>query len=136
MFLSLFTDAGLHSITKDQSDLTSLKLVKLKSLTSGCLSYVESRALKIVSLKGSSNIHFEGKAFFSSTTAFGGKNKNIKLLSYSPEVVCFVELFTTQSRLLTTLKKKPFENIVGKGENAGYIPKKNLFLSYIYFVVC
>ena len=26
--------------------------------------------------------------------------------------------FTTQSRLLTTLKKKPFENI-GKGENAG-----------------
>ena len=28
-------------------------------------------------------------------------------------------LFTTQSRLLTTLGKKPFENIVGKGENAG-----------------
>ena len=27
--------------------------------------------------------------------------------------------FTTQSRLLTTPKKKPFENIVGKGENAG-----------------
>ena len=27
--------------------------------------------------------------------------------------------FTTQSRLLTTLKKKPFANIVGKGENAG-----------------
>ena len=27
--------------------------------------------------------------------------------------------FTTQSRLLTTLKKKPFENDVGKGENAG-----------------
>ena len=25
----------------------------------------------------------------------------------------------TQSRLLTTLKKKPFENIEGKGENAG-----------------
>ena len=25
---------------------------------------------------------------------------------------------TTQSRLLTTLEKKPFENIVGKGENA------------------
>ena len=28
-------------------------------------------------------------------------------------------LFTTQSRLLTTLKEKAFENIVGKGENAG-----------------
>ena len=27
--------------------------------------------------------------------------------------------FTAQSRLLTTLGKKPFENIVGKGENAG-----------------
>ena len=26
--------------------------------------------------------------------------------------------FTTQSRLLTTLRKKPFENIVGKRENA------------------
>ena len=26
---------------------------------------------------------------------------------------------TTQSRLSTTLYKKPFENIVGKGENAG-----------------
>ena len=30
-----------------------------------------------------------------------------------------LKLFTTQSRLLTTLRKKPFENIVGKGENAG-----------------
>ena len=28
------------------------------------------------------------------------------------------ELFTTQSRLLTTPRKKPFENIVEKGENA------------------
>ena len=28
---------------------------------------------------------------------------------------CFL-LLTTQSRLLTTLKKKPFENIVGKGK--------------------
>ena len=28
-------------------------------------------------------------------------------------------IFTTQSRLLTTPTKKPFENIVGKGENAG-----------------
>ena len=29
------------------------------------------------------------------------------------------KLCTTQSRLLTTLKKKPLENIVGEGENAG-----------------
>ena len=29
------------------------------------------------------------------------------------------EPLTTQSRLLTTLKNYPFENIVGKGENAG-----------------
>ena len=28
-------------------------------------------------------------------------------------------LFTTQSRLLTTMKKKTFENIVGKEQNAG-----------------
>ena len=28
-------------------------------------------------------------------------------------------LCTTQSRLLTTLKKKSFKNIVGNGENAG-----------------
>ena len=27
--------------------------------------------------------------------------------------------FTTQCLLLTTLRKKPYENIVGKGENAG-----------------
>ena len=30
-----------------------------------------------------------------------------------------IQLFTTQSRLLTTLKRKAYENIVGKGENAG-----------------
>ena len=30
-----------------------------------------------------------------------------------------IKIFTTQSRLLMTLKKKAFENIVGKGENAG-----------------
>ena len=29
------------------------------------------------------------------------------------------KLFTIQFRLLTTLYKKPFEKIVGKGENAG-----------------
>ena len=31
----------------------------------------------------------------------------------------FYEVFTTQSRLFTTLKKKPFENFEGNGENAG-----------------
>ena len=31
----------------------------------------------------------------------------------------FLELFTTQSRLLMTLRKRPFKNIVGKGEIAG-----------------
>ena len=57
-------------------------------------------------------------------------------------------IFTTQSQLLTTLTKKPFRNIVGKGENAGNqhfllfhnvfyrFHKEFLFLSYIYFVVC
>ena len=28
--------------------------------------------------------------------------------------------FTAQCQLLTTMRKKPFVNIVGKGENAGY----------------
>ena len=32
---------------------------------------------------------------------------------------CSFQLFTRQSRLLTTLEKKPFENIAGEGENAG-----------------
>ena len=34
---------------------------------------------------------------------------------------CFMisDLFTTQSQLLTTLSKTPFENIEEKGENAG-----------------
>ena len=36
---------------------------------------------------------------------------------YNTEVEC--ELFITQSQLLTTLYKKPFQNIVGKRENAG-----------------
>ena len=30
-----------------------------------------------------------------------------------------INSFTSQSQLLMTLKKKPFENIVGKGHNAG-----------------
>ena len=54
--------------------------------------------------------------------------------------------FTTQSGLLTTLYKRPFEKIVGKGENADnqhflLFPQcfqlfPFLSLSYIYFVVC
>ena len=39
------------------------------------------------------------------------------------QIVCILlaklQLFTTQSRLSMILRKKPFENIVGKGENAG-----------------
>ena len=58
------------------------------------------------------------------------------------------EHFTTQTQLLTTLKKKSFENIVGKGENAVssifsffqdifyQSQKEFLFLIYIYFVIC
>ena len=44
----------------------------------------------------------------------------------------FYFLFTTQSELLTTLKKKPFENIVGKGENADdqhFLPFAQCFLT-------
>ena len=44
----------------------------------------------------------------------------INLLSLN-ELICqgFAYLFSTQSQLLMTMKKKPFENIVGKEENAG-----------------
>ena len=35
------------------------------------------------------------------------------------ETFANAQLVTTQSRLLTTLCQKPFENIMGKGENAG-----------------
>ena len=57
-------------------------------------------------------------------------------------------LFTTQSRLLTTLYMRPFENIVGKGQNAGnqhfllfpqfFCPFQNKFqfLSHNYFCFC
>ena len=40
--------------------------------------------------------------------------------------------FTTQSQLLTTLYKKPLQNIVGKGENAGNQPLL-LFLESLGF---
>ena len=39
-------------------------------------------------------------------------------------------LFTTQSRLLMTLKKK--KNIVGNGENAGNLPKTNFNFSFTF----
>ena len=44
-----------------------------------------------------------------------------------------IELFTTDFQLLTTLKKKSFENIVGKGENAGnqhFLPFPQCFLPF------
>ena len=40
-----------------------------------------------------------------------------------------VKLFTTQSRLLRTLKKNALENIEGKGEH----PVKHIFLFPQYF---
>ena len=53
--------------------------------------------------------------------------------------------FNTQSRLLMTLKKKPFENIMKKGENAGtniftfshnvFYPSKSNFSISIIFVL-
>ena len=56
-------------------------------------------------------------------------------------------MLSTQFRLLTILRKKPLENIVGKGENAGNqhfvlfqqcfnLIKGRNHLSYTYFVVC
>ena len=57
------------------------------------------------------------------------------------------ELFTTHSRILTTLLKEPFENIMVKGENVvtsifffSYnvfycFQNKFQFLGYVYFVV-
>ena len=40
-------------------------------------------------------------------------------LEYFLHIKRLVSLFTAQSQLLTPLEKKAFENIVGKGENAG-----------------
>ena len=49
--------------------------------------------------------------FYCFSKAFSAKAVNFNKLRFL--------FFTTQSRLLTTLKKGPFENIVGKEENAG-----------------
>ena len=42
-------------------------------------------------------------------------------------------LFTRQSRLLTTLKKKPFENTMGKGENASN--QHSLFFPTVFSIL-
>ena len=44
------------------------------------------------------------------------------------------QLLTTRSRLLMTLRKKPFVNIVGKGENAGN--QHFLFFPFLLFPQC
>ena len=41
------------------------------------------------------------------------------LTTFKLDLILRLKLFTTQSRLLTTLTQRPFENIMGKGENAG-----------------
>ena len=46
------------------------------------------------------------------------RNNNI-ILSIKSQAKLKGHFITLQSRLLTTLKKKAFKNIVGKGENAG-----------------
>ena len=59
----------------------------------------------------------------SKLVAFAGDQKNM-----TKKLKCFQDFFffkghlllTTQSRLLTNPRKKRFENIVGKGETAGY----------------
>ena len=53
------------------------------------------------------------KAFFSR----GVKSWDCVAMGLKPYVTCY--LFTTQSQHLTTPIEKPFENIMGKGENAG-----------------
>ena len=44
-----------------------------------------------------------------------------------------VKPFTTQSRLLTTLRKEPFENLVGNGENAGNQHSLNFPQCFLHF---
>ena len=54
--------------------------------------------------------------FYHTTQTF---NTQSRLLPHNPNFCHTTPTFTTQPRLLTTLKKQVFENIVGKGENAG-----------------
>ena len=53
--------------------------------------------------------------------SFGKEQKKDMFCRQVKTRACLGEgyLFTTPSRLLTTLWEKPFENIVRKGENAG-----------------
>ena len=47
--------------------------------------------------------------------------------------------FAAQSRILTTLRKRPFENVVGKGEHAGYhyfLHLSQCFLPYAWHISC
>ena len=48
-----------------------------------------------------------------------GQNKDGDPSSDSKISNCMNLLFTTQPRLVTPMDKKAFENILGKGENAG-----------------
>ena len=91
------------------------------------------------------------KSFLRKLTEIIFRNPNFKLFNEFQRLhnlLNMYELFTTQSRLLTTPTEKPFENIVGKGENAGYhhflfisqcfYPSQNKFqiFSAVYFVIC
>ena len=46
-------------------------------------------------------------------------NLSFSVNTYKALFLLVIKLFSTQSRLLTTLKKKALENTVGKEENAG-----------------
>ena len=66
------------------------------------------------------------KGYLKCDIAVVGKGDSIK-------VSAFTKLFTTQSQILMTLRKRPFENIVGKGENAAkqhFILFPQCFLPY------
>ena len=75
------------------------------------------------------------------------RNQLLALSHYTTILFSSFLLFTTQSRLLTTVRKKPFEN-VGKGEKCWYpafspfptmfstLPKPNFNCYNIYFVIC
>ena len=56
-------------------------------------------------------------------------NFALNTLFFHYHSIFFLLTLSTQSLLLTTLSKKPFENVVGKGENAG---KQHFLLSYSF----
>ena len=60
---------------------------------------------------------------------FSQKTARLKMSYVQEQIILILQrkrqlkkLFPTQSRLLTALKKEPFENTMGKGENAGNFP--------------